>query len=144
REGGRPRAGRAPRGAWLRLDQGRGRGRSGLMAPSTVSGLDVTAVRREFPVLDDGVVYLDSAASAQKPRAVLDALQDTFAHHYANIHRGVYSLSQEATELFEGARRFVASWIGASFEEVVFTKNVTEAINLVAYSWGRSNIGEGD
>jgi cysteine desulfurase / selenocysteine lyase len=113
--------------------------------PSTVTGLDVAAVRREFPVLEErGVVYLDSAASAQKPRAVLDALQDAFAFHYANIHRGVYSLSQEATEAFEGARRTVAARIGSSFEETIFTKNVTEAINLVAYAWGRANVGSGD
>ncbi|MFL5885901.1 MAG: aminotransferase class V-fold PLP-dependent enzyme [Thermoleophilaceae bacterium] len=115
------------------------------MEPSTVTGLDVAAVRREFPVLEErGVVYLDSAASAQKPRAVLDALQDAFAFHYANIHRGVYSLSQEATEAFEGARRTVAARIGSSFEETIFTKNVTEAINLVAYAWGRANVGSGD
>jgi cysteine desulfurase / selenocysteine lyase len=113
--------------------------------PSTVTGLDVAAVRREFPVLEErGVGYLDSAASAQKPRAVLDALQDAFAFHYANIHRGVYSLSQEATEAFEGARRTVAARIGSSFEETIFTKNVTEAINLVAYAWGRANVGSGD
>jgi cysteine desulfurase/selenocysteine lyase len=113
--------------------------------PSTVTGLDVAAVRGEFPVLEQrGVVYLDSAATAQKPRAVLETVQDTFANHYANIHRGVYPLSQEATELFEGARRTVAARIGAEFEEVVFTKNVTEAINLVAYSWGRANVGRGD
>src|SRR5436190_11100585 len=115
------------------------------MEPSTVTGLDVAAVRREFPVLDErGVVYLDSANSAQKPRAMLDALQDAFANHYANIHRSVYALSQEATDAFEGARRTVAARIGAAYEEVVFTKNITEAINLVAYSWGRSNVGEGD
>src|SRR5437762_11758339 len=115
------------------------------MEPSTATGLDVAAVRREFPVLAErGVVYLDSAASAQKPRVVLDTVRDGFANHYANIHRGVYSLSQESTEAFEGSRRAVASWIGAAFEEVVFTKNVTEAINLVAYSWGRANVGPGD
>jgi cysteine desulfurase/selenocysteine lyase len=112
--------------------------------PTTVTGLDVAAVRREFPVLERGVKYLDSAATAQKPRAVLDAVQDTFANHYANIHRGVYSLSQEATGLFEDSRRVVAARLGAAFEEVVFTKNVTEAINLVAYSWGRANVGPGD
>src|SRR3954447_25651534 len=114
------------------------------MEPSTVTGLDVAAVRAEFPVLERGVAYLDSAATAQKPRAMLDSVQDSFANHYANIHRGVYSLSQEATEAFEDARRFVAGRLNAAFEEVVFTKNVTEAINLVAYSWGRSNIGPGD
>ena len=79
------------------------------MEPSTVTGLDVAAVRREFPVLEErGVVYLDSAATAQKPRAVLDAVYDAMAFHNANIHRGVYSLSQEATAAFEDARRTVA------------------------------------
>ena len=90
------------------------------------------------------MVYLDSANSAQKPRAMLDALQDAFANHYANIHRSVYALSQEATDAFEGARRTIAARLGAAYEEVVFAKNITEAINLVAYSWGRSNVGEGD
>jgi cysteine desulfurase/selenocysteine lyase len=115
------------------------------MEPSTVTGLDVAAVRREFPVLDErGVVYLDSANSAQKPRAMLDVLEDAFANHYANIHRSVYALSQEATDAFEGARRTMAERLGAAYEEIVFTKNITEAINLVAYSWGRANVGEGD
>ena len=115
------------------------------MEPSTVTGLDVAAVRREFPVLEErGVVYLDSAATAQKPRAVLDTVYDAMAFHNANIHRGVYSLSQEATAAFEDSRRTVAARLGAEFEEVVFTKNVTEAINLVAYSWGRTNVGPGD
>jgi cysteine desulfurase/selenocysteine lyase len=108
-------------------------------------GYDVKRIAAEFPILErDPLVYLDSAATAQKPRAVLDALQSVLAEHNANIHRGVYPLAQEATELFEGARRTVAAWIGAAYEEVVFTKNVTEAINLVAYSWGRANVGPGD
>ncbi|HEX2124996.1 MAG TPA: cysteine desulfurase [Thermoleophilaceae bacterium] len=106
--------------------------------------LDVERVASEFPILERDLTYLDSAATAQKPRAVLDALYSVLAEHNANIHRGVYPLAQEATELFEGARHTVRRWINAAYEEVVFTKNVTEAINLVAYSWGRTNVGEGD
>jgi cysteine desulfurase/selenocysteine lyase len=115
---------------------------------STVA-LDIERIAAEFPILQrqvDGrpIAYLDSAATAQKPTAVIDAMADAYQAHYANIHRGVYSLAQEATESFEGARRFIASWLNAAFEEVIFTKNVTEAINLVAYSWGRHNVGPGD
>ncbi|MDQ3934993.1 MAG: cysteine desulfurase [Actinomycetota bacterium] len=107
--------------------------------------LDVEAIAEQFPILRrEPLVYLDSAATAQKPRAVLDALHSALAEHNANIHRGVYPLAQESTEAFEGARHTVARHIGAAYEEVVFTKNVTEAINLVAYSWGRSNVGPGD
>ncbi|HEX8066822.1 MAG TPA: cysteine desulfurase [Thermoleophilaceae bacterium] len=111
--------------------------------------LDPERVAAEFPILSREfagrpLVYLDSAATAQKPRAVLDALHSALAEHNANIHRGVYPLAQESTEAFEGARRTVARWIGAAYEEVVFTKNVTEAINLVAHSWGRANVDPGD
>ena len=106
--------------------------------------LDVDRVAAEFPILRRGITYLDSAATAQKPQAVLDALHSALTEHNANIHRGVYPLAQESTEAFEGARRTVARWIDAAFEEVVFTKNVTEAINLVAYSWGRANVQAGD
>ena len=106
--------------------------------------LDVERVAAEFPILRRGITYLDSAATAQKPQAVLDAIHSSLAEHNANIHRGVYPLAQESTEAFEGARHTVARWIGAAYEEVVFTKNVTEAINLVAYSWGGANVGAGD
>ena len=106
--------------------------------------LDVERVAAEFPILRRGITYLDSAATAQKPQAVLDALVSSLAEHNANIHRGVYPLAQESTEAFEGARHTVAHWINAAYEEVVFTKNVTEAINLVAYSWGGANVGPGD
>jgi cysteine desulfurase/selenocysteine lyase len=107
--------------------------------------LDVERVAAEFPILRrEPLTYLDSAATAQKPQAVLDALHSALAEHNANIHRGVYPLAQESTEAFEGARRRIAGRINADYEEVVFTKNVTEAINLVAYSWGRTNVGAGD
>jgi cysteine desulfurase/selenocysteine lyase len=102
-------------------------------------------VAGQFPILQrPGLVYLDSAATAQTPVPVLDAMDRIYRHSNANIHRGVYPLAQEATEAFEGARRVVADWIGSSLEETIFTKNVTEAINLVAYSWGRRNVGAGD
>ena len=103
------------------------------------------ALANEFPVLDrEGLVYLDSGATSQKPRAVIDAIEDYYARHNANIHRGVYPLAVEATELFEGARGRVATWLGSTTKETIFTKNATEAINLVAYAWGRSNVGSGD
>jgi cysteine desulfurase/selenocysteine lyase len=111
--------------------------------------LDVENVAREFPILSREfggrpLVYLDSANTAQKPRAVLDVILSALAEHNANIHRAVYPLGHESTEAFEGARRRIAAHLGAAYEEVVFTKNATEAINLVAYSWGRSNVREGD
>jgi cysteine desulfurase / selenocysteine lyase len=115
------------------------------------SALDGSALRLDFPVFDRlhrsgrSLAFLDSAASAPKPRVVIDAMADAYAHHYANVHRGLYELSEDATGRFEAARRAVARFIGATSErEVVFVRNATEAINLVAYSWGRSNLGPGD
>ncbi len=106
-------------------------------------------LRADFPVLDRTVngkrlVYLDSAATSQKPKAVLDAVEDYYRRHNANIHRGVYSLAREATELFESARERVAAFAGWDPTDTIFTKNATEAINLVAYAWGREHVGEGD
>jgi cysteine desulfurase/selenocysteine lyase len=120
--------------------------------PSAIPGaFSGTALRADFPVFDrptgggKRLVFLDAAASAPKPRVVIDALADTYSHHYANVHRGIYELSEDATSRFEGARRKVAAFLGAPSErEIVFVRNATEAINLVAYSWGRSNIGKGD
>ena len=112
--------------------------------------LDVTRVKKDFPLLDREVhgrrlVYLDSASSSQKPRAVLDAMDDVYETHYANTHRGVYAIAEEATAAYEGARGKLARFIGAATDrELIFTKNVTEAINLVAHSWARHNLGEGD
>ncbi len=110
---------------------------------------DAAAVAAQFPILQreiDGrrVVYLDSGATAQKPAAVLEALDASYRLHNANIHRGVYTLAQEATERFEGARERIARFVGGRPAQTIFTKNVTEAINLVAYSWGRANVGPGD
>jgi cysteine desulfurase/selenocysteine lyase len=112
--------------------------------------LDVAALRREFPTLDQKVhgkplVYLDNAATSQKPRAVLEALDAYYAHDNANVHRGIHELSRRATEGYENARAKVARWINAADPaEVIWTRGTTEAINLVANAWGLDNIGEGD
>jgi cysteine desulfurase / selenocysteine lyase len=111
--------------------------------------LDVAAVRRDFPILERRIrgkplVYLDSAATSQKPRQVLAAMDDYYRRHNANVHRGVHTLAEEATHLFEEARGKVARFVGVSERATVFTKNVSEAINLVAYAWGLRNLREGD
>lgn len=112
--------------------------------------IDVAQIRRDFPILatkmrERPLVYLDTAASAQKPRAVIDAISDFYANHYANIHRGVYHLSAEATRRYDAVRSRVAKFIGARDpREIVFVRNATEAINLVARSWGDAQIGKGD
>ena len=105
-----------------------------------------TPISTEFPTLAarPGVVYLDSAATSQTPRAVLDAMGHYYEHARASIHRGVYPLAVEATDLYEGARAKVAAFAGSTVGETVFTRNATEAFNLVAYAWGRANVGEGD
>ena len=112
--------------------------------------LDVAAVKKDFPILDVEVhgrrlVYLDSASSSQKPQSVLDTMDEVYETTYANVHRGVYAIAEEATARMEEARAKVARFIGAGApREVIFGKNVTEMINLVAYSWGRQNLREGD
>src|SRR5436305_7730745 len=103
----------------------------------------------EFPVLRrqfDGhpITYLDSAATSQTPQPVIDAMTRYYTESRASIHRGVYPLAVEATDLYEGARARIAAWLGSSAEETVFTANATAAINLVAYSWGRENVHRGD
>jgi len=114
------------------------------------SGLDVEAVRREFPVLRETVnghplVYLDSAASAQKPQAVIDAERAVYEHYYSNIHRGVHRLSMLSTEAYEAARGKIRAFLGAaSNREVVLLRGTTEAVNLVAQSYGRSHVKPGD
>jgi len=100
----------------------------------------------EFPVLarDEGLVYLDAAATSQTPRAVIEAMDAYYSEYRASIHRGVYPLAAQATEAYEGARDRVAAFAGSTPGETVFTRNATEAINLVAYAWGRANVGPGD
>jgi cysteine desulfurase/selenocysteine lyase len=115
----------------------------------TVTAFDAAAVAAQFPILGrelpgGRLVYLDAGATAQKPEVVLRTLDESLRWHNANIHRGVYTLAQEATDRFEGARERIAEFIGGASAETIFTKNVTEAINLVAYAWGRRNVGAGD
>jgi cysteine desulfurase/selenocysteine lyase len=119
-------------------------------AEDTVRGYDVARVRADFPILGRQVqgkplVYLDSAASSQRPRSVIDAVDYYEAHTHANVHRGVHTLSQEATEAFEGARGRVRRFIGArSTKEVIFTRGTTESINLVAQAFARPRLQPGD
>jgi cysteine desulfurase / selenocysteine lyase len=113
---------------------------------ATITELDV---RGDFPILTrefDGhpLVYLDSASTAQKPLVVIEALAEHLRSHNANVHRGVYALAQEADAAYEQARERVAAFTRAEPATTIFTKNVTEAINLVAYAWGRANVGPGD
>ena len=112
--------------------------------------LDVEKVRADFPILQRTVhgkplVYLDSAASAQRPLAVIDAISNFYRRHNANIHRGVHTLSEQATVEYEAAREKVKAFINAkSVREIIFTSGTTEAINLVAQSFGRTKLVEGD
>src|SRR5262247_3833093 len=116
----------------------------------TNGGYDVARVRADFPALalevyGKPLVYLDNAASAQKPKAVLDRLQHAYTAEYANVHRGLHYLANAATEAYEGARERVRAFLNANrSEEIVFTRNATEAINLVAYTFGRERIKAGD
>jgi cysteine desulfurase/selenocysteine lyase len=115
-----------------------------------IGGLDVEKIREDFPILkrmvgDRPLVYLDSAATSHKPRQVIDAESDFYANHNANTHRGLYMLGEEATELFEGARAVLARFFGAPGPEtIVFTRGVTESMNLIAQGWGRKFLREGD
>ena len=112
--------------------------------------LDVEKIRLDFPILTKEIfgnplVYLDNAATSQKPRQVIDALIDYYENFNANVHRGVHTLSVEATDRFEDAREKVSSFINCeSSDSVIWTRNASESLNLVAYSWGEHNIGEGD
>jgi len=112
--------------------------------------LDVERIRADFPILHQTVngkplVFLDSAASSQKPIPVIEAMNAYYRTTHANVHRGVYRLSEQATALYEEARRKIAAFIGAaSPKEIIFTRNATEAINLVAYAWARPFLREGD
>jgi cysteine desulfurase / selenocysteine lyase len=112
--------------------------------------LDVENIRMDFPILSRQVngyplVYLDNAASSQKPNQVLERMDQYYQHSHANVHRGVHTLSQEATELFEQSRKTIASFIGADHDsEIIYTRGTTESINLIAYSFGLSQLKEGD
>src|ERR671931_233574 len=116
-------------------------------APST---LDAQKLRADFPIFEQEIhgkplAYLDSAVSAQKPRQVLDAMRHFYETSYGNVHRGVYTLSERATAAFEGAREKTRAFINApSAREIIFTRQATEALNLIAYAWGLNNLGPGD
>src|SRR5512145_659336 len=118
--------------------------------PTTFTLFDVLTLRREFPILQQRtngkpLAFLDSAASSQKPRRVIACLEDYYEHYNANVHRGVYKLSEEATFAYERARGKVSRFIGAnSHREIIFTRNTTEAINLVTRSWGDNYVHAGD
>jgi cysteine desulfurase / selenocysteine lyase len=120
------------------------------MAVTARTAIDARALRKDFPVFEQlshgkPLSYLDSANSSQKPRQVLDAMYEFYATSYANVHRAVYELGERATAAFEGAREKVRVLINApSVREVIFTRNVTEGLNLVAYAWGLDNLGPGD
>ena len=120
------------------------------VAVTPATKLDAQKLRADFAVFDELVngkpgAYLDSASSTQKPRQVLDAMREFYEHSYANVHRGVYTLAERATAGYEGAREKVRALINApSNREVIFTRSATEAINLIAYSWGLDNLGPGD
>jgi cysteine desulfurase / selenocysteine lyase len=123
----------------------------GTQAPLTDTSAEQASldVKSDFPIFArtfDGrpLIYLDSGATSQKPQVVIDAVADHLRDHNANVHRGVYALAQEADAAYDGARRRVAEFVGAQPQTTIFTKNVTEAINLVAYAWGRANVSPGD
>ena len=131
--------------------------RQGSSEPATAAALPIAApaldphvVRRDFPILDQQInghrlVYLDSASTSQKPTAVLEAMDTYYREYNANVHRGIYTIGEKATAAYEHARARVARFINApDSREIVFTRNATEAINLVAYSWGRRNVARGD
>ena len=112
-----------------------------------MASLDISAIKRDFPILSrkiretNRLVYLDSGATSQKPNSVLDAERDFYTQHNAAVHRGAHQLAEEATELYEGAREKVAAFIGADVDEVIFTKSATESINAIAYSMGNAQSG---
>ncbi len=119
------------------------------VSEATSDAVDLGALRSQFPVLERefggrSVVYLDSAATSLTPQSVIDAMDAYYRDSRASVHRGVYPLAVEATDAFEGARERIAGFMGSTIEETIFTANDTASINLVAYTWGRRNVGAGD
>ncbi|HEX9008687.1 MAG TPA: aminotransferase class V-fold PLP-dependent enzyme, partial [Patescibacteria group bacterium] len=111
--------------------------------------LDIEKIKKDFPIFKRKInghelVYLDSGATSQKPNEVIEAISDYYKNNNANIHRGVYQLSVESTQMVDEARAAVAAFIGGMFEEIIFTRNTSESINLVMYAWGKENIKSGD
>src|SRR4026208_2356360 len=139
------------RGSSPRMTRKRKRSARMTMHPAFTNGAyDVNRIREDFPILAMQVygkplVYLDNAASAQKPKAVLDRIQQAYTSEYSNVHRGLHYLANAATEGYEGAREKVRAFLNARRpEEIVFTRNATEALNLVAATFGRDRIQPGD
>ena len=121
------------------------------IAPSERAALDIDRIRADFPILNREirpgvpVVYLDSTATSQKPAAVLQTMDEFYRRSNANIHRGIHTLAEESTAAYEAARSRIAKFIGSpSHRQIIFTRNTTEAINLSAFSWGRTNLKPGD
>jgi len=114
------------------------------------SVIDIEKIREDFPILkrkirgDKPLIYLDNAATTQKPIQVIEAIHDYYMRYNANVHRAAYQLAEEATTAYETAREKVAKFVNAKREEIIFVRNATEAINLVAYAWGRENVGKDD
>jgi cysteine desulfurase/selenocysteine lyase len=119
-------------------------------AATSSDSFNIAAIRADFPILDQQIngcplVYLDNGATTQKPIQVIEAIEHFYKVDYSNVHRGIHTLSQRATERFESARQTVKHFIGAgSDKEIIFTRGTTEAINLVAHSWGGKNLQPGD
>ena len=119
-------------------------------AKTTEKIIDWEAIREDFPILNQKIngrplIYLDNAASSQKPQAVIDAIRNHYTYNNANVHRGIHELSNRSTEIYEGSRKRVAEYLNAAnTKEIIFTRGTTESINLVAQSWGQSNLNAGD
>lgn len=114
-----------------------------------MNSFDSKKIQADFPILQRKIngkplIYLDNASTSQKPRSVIQALTEVYEKHYANIHRGIHTLSEEATDLYEFSRLSVAQFIGAQAEEIIFTRNTTESINIVAYTWAAQQLKKGD
>ncbi|MEM5833146.1 MAG: aminotransferase class V-fold PLP-dependent enzyme, partial [Candidatus Aenigmatarchaeota archaeon] len=110
---------------------------------------DVEKIREEFPILkrkinNKKLIYFDNAASTQKPKAVIEKIKEIYENYYANIHRGIHTLSQELSDEYENAREIVANFVNSIFEEIIFTRNTTESINLIAYSYALKNLNKND
>src|SRR6266851_3267402 len=115
------------------------------MTTNVARRLDVSEIRKDFPIFETGIAYLDSANTSQRPRQVTGAMMDYFEHFNSNTHRAAYHIAEVATDRYEGTREKVRAFINAaSTKEIIYTRGTTEAINLVAYSWGRKNIKAGD
>ena len=125
-------------------------GKGPIKVSAAPSGLDVDRIKADFPILNEKIngnrlVYLDNAATSQKPRVVINAIIDYYRRMNANIHRGLHTLAEHATEAYEATRKHTAEFIGGvATREVIFTRGTTESINLVSYTWGEENIDEGD